>query len=133
MGGRQKTLERAVTKLDFSDDELIACRVVHAAMSAYAEALGEPALPAWDEAPEWMRQSTLEGVRYRRDNPQATGEAQHIQWMDEKTNAGWTYGPTKDSIAKTHPMIVPYHDLPDGEKRKDHLFGAVVRALTEVV
>ena len=106
-------------------------RVVHEALRAFRAANGEPSLPAWSQAPRWMIKSTLEGVKFRIENPAAPPSAQHVQWMQEKAVAGWSYGPVRDDGAKTHPMMVPYAKLPDSEKRKDHLFGAVVRALSD--
>jgi hypothetical protein len=45
-------------------------------------------------------------------------------------NEGWVYGETKDPVAKTHPCLVAYNDLPIEQQVKDHLFRAVVKALT---
>ena len=106
-------------------------RVVHEALRAFKAANGEPPLPAWSQAPKWMIKSTVEGVRFRVENPGAPPSAQHDQWMQEKVATGWTYGPVRDDAAKLHPMIVPYAQLPDSEKRKDHLFAAVVCSLTD--
>jgi hypothetical protein len=35
---------------------------------------------------------------------------------------GWTYGPVRDPIAKTHPDMVPYEDLGWAEQVKDEVF-----------
>ena len=35
----------------------------------------------------------------------------------------------KDAKKKTHPMMMPYGDLPEFERRKDALVNAVVDAL----
>ena len=106
-------------------------RVVHEALRAFRAANGEPPLPAWSQAPKWMIKSTIEGVRFGVENRDAPASAQHNQWMQEKVAAGWTYGPVRDDAAKLHPMMVSYAQLPDSEKRTDHLFAAVVRSLTD--
>jgi hypothetical protein len=113
-----------------TDIETVA-RVVHEALRAYRAALGEEALPPWTRAPAWMRQSTIDGIRFRLDHPDAPPSAQHDRWMAEKRAAGWKHGPTKDAAKKTHPMLTPYRALPETERRKDMLFAAVVDALTQ--
>lgn len=50
--------------------------------------------------------------------------------MEEKVNDGWVYGEVKDADKKTHPCIVPYNELPEFQKKKDHLFIAIVKALS---
>ncbi|MEQ8405949.1 MAG: RyR domain-containing protein [Oceanicaulis sp.] len=104
-------------------------RVVHAAMSAYARTLGEAGFPDWDAAPQWMRDSTMDGVARRLADPGAPVERQHEIWMEERQAAGWTHGPVKDADKREHPSLVPYARLPETEKRKDALFAAVVDAL----
>ena len=49
--------------------------------------------------------------------------------MDEKKKDGWKFGRTKSGVKKTHPMLVPYGDLPEVERRKDAPVNAVVDAL----
>lgn len=51
--------------------------------------------------------------------------------MKEKVDAGWVFGEIKDADAKTHPCIVPYDELPEFQKKKDHLFIAIVKALSQ--
>lgn len=43
----------------------------------------------------------------------------HEVWAEQRINEGWAYGPTKDSIKKTTPCLVPYEELPDIEKEYD--------------
>lgn len=111
-----------------TDPDTIA-RVVHEAVRGYKAGLGEDALPGWDEAPDWQRESTRAAVQFRLAHPDPAPAAQHDQWMREKQAAGWRWGPDKDLDAKTHPLLVPYDRLPDTERRKDALIAAVVQAL----
>jgi len=106
-------------------------RVCHAALSAYREALGQDPLPPWDAAPEWQRRSSREAVRFRLEHPHAPPDAQHEQWRRDRLADGWRHGPVRDEAAKTNPMLVPYTELPEDERRKDLLVMAVVRSLSD--
>jgi hypothetical protein len=100
-------------------------RVCHEANAAYNEVTtGEITLP-WDMAGQ--QQSVIEGVRGILGGN--TPEQSHEQWCEFKRKDGWVYGEKKDPVAKTHPCLVPYHELPEVQRRKDHLFSAIVRVL----
>lgn len=43
----------------------------------------------------------------------------HDIWAKHRIEEGWTYAPQRDDVLKTHPDLVPYHDLPEGEKEYD--------------
>lgn len=43
----------------------------------------------------------------------------HEVWALNRINEGWTYGPKRDDVKKTHPCLVPYEDLPENEKLYD--------------
>src|SRR5690606_32599679 len=99
-------------------------RVCHEANRVLQAINGEPVNPPWDEAPEWMQASTLNGVENILDND-ATPEESHQNWMRERAAAGWIYGPVKDEAALTHPCMVPYDELPLEQQLKDHLFHSI--------
>jgi|GEM_PF-3329344 len=46
-------------------------------------------------------------------------ENNHSHWARQRLEAGWSYGPRRDDVRKTHPDLVPYGDLPDDEKEYD--------------
>ena len=46
-------------------------------------------------------------------------ENNHDHWARRRIEAGWTYGPQRDNTRKTHPDLVPYGNLPEGEKEYD--------------
>lgn len=110
-------------------DEQIAI-VCHEANRAYCAGIGDDPQKPWAEAPEWQRESAVQGVRFHRENPEAGPSASHDAWLEEKRLAGWTYGPVKDEAKKEHPCFVPYEELPPEQRAKDYLFGGVVVALT---
>lgn len=43
----------------------------------------------------------------------------HEVWAQNRINDGWTYGPVRDDVNKTHPCLVPYEELPESEKEYD--------------
>ena len=107
-------------------------RVCHEANRGYCESIGDPSQKSWDNAEEWQRQSAIAGVKFTLDNPQAPASAQHENWMADKIQDGWEYGPVKNPAIKQHPCLVPYAALPLEQRLKDHLFKAVVKAFVEV-
>ena len=102
-------------------------RVCHEANRAYCIVVGDSELPAWDDLEETYRESTRIGVR----NALAghTPKESHASWLKERVGAGWVLGAKLDRTAKIHPNLVQYDQLPEAQKRKDHLFVAITRAL----
>lgn len=43
-------------------------------------------------------------------------ENTHDVWAAERLRQGWRYGPQRDDQTKQTPCLVPYCDLPEGEK-----------------
>ena len=109
--------------------EVIA-KVCHEVNKAFCEANGDYSQKSWHEAEEWQKQSAIKGVEFALNNI-STPADQHEAWVKEKTEAGWVYGPMKDSEKKTHPSIVPFDQLSLIEKTKDYLFVAVVNSLKD--
>jgi hypothetical protein len=107
--------------------------VCHEANRAYCYALGDTSQEEWASAPEWQRESAINGVQFHLDNPLANPIDSHWNWMREKIADGWIYGPVKDAEKKEHPCLVNYHELPLEQRRKDALFIGIVRALTNDV
>jgi hypothetical protein len=108
--------------------ELIA-RMCHETNRAYCEAFGDTSQPTWESAPDWQKNSAIQGVLFHMEHPDAKPCDSHNSWLAEKARAGWKYGPVKDAEKKEHPCFVSYHDLPFEQQTKDHLFGAVCDTL----
>lgn len=107
--------------------------ICHEANRAYCEALGDTSQKPWSEADDSLKASSIAGVQFRLDNPEAPVSAQHDQWSSHKLADGWTYGPVKDAQLKTHPCLVSFMDLPAEQRAKDYLFAQVVSALRGLV
>lgn len=103
-------------------------RVIHEANRAVQQVNEEPVGPTFDEAPEWMVESILNGIEASRRG--LGPEEMHDNWYRERTDDGWVYGEVKDEDAKTHPCLVDYDELPEGQRVKDSLFLAIVDVLS---
>lgn len=104
-------------------------RVCHEANRALCLADGDDSQRLWDEAPLWQRESALAGVEFRAANPDAPDSATHDAWSADKRADGWRHGETKCPVAKTHPCLIPFDQLPPHQRAKDTLFGAICKAL----
>lgn len=103
-------------------------RVCHEANRAIQLETGDPVIsPPWDDAPQWQRDSAVNGVESALAG--ARPARLHELWCEEKYADGWVYGEVKDAEAKTHPCLVKYHELPASQKAKDRLFVSIVNAL----
>lgn len=96
-------------------------RVAYEARRVYARALGQQALPDWDDAPPELRREALLGVQAVLCGAATTGARLH----DVLTR-------------QAHPLGSPgalfkmeYRDLPIAERRKVLLFRATVLALVD--
>ena len=103
--------------------------VCHEANRAWCKRNGDFSQKAWAIAPDWQRNSAIEGVQHAVAHPDATPEDSHNNWMALKMAEGWVYGEFKDPVAKTHPCMLPYDQLPDFQGKKDGMCLAIVRAL----
>lgn len=111
-----------------SVEEQIA-RMAHEVNRAYCESLGDSSQPAWEEAPQWQRDSAIAGAKMHLANPHATPKDSHDSWLAQKRADGWQWGPEKDPERKLHPCFVEYEQLPPEQRAKDFLFRGVVRAM----
>lgn len=109
-------------------DTLEIARVCHEVNAAYCRALGDTSQMPWEDAPSWQRESAVMGVELHLSGEHGP-EASHNSWLAEKERCGWVYGEKKDPVAKTHPCMVPFGELPQHQQAKDFIFKAIVDAL----
>lgn len=109
---------------------LAIAEVCHEANRVLQRQLGEVPNPMWSDCPEELQKSAVLGVKTCVEQD-ATPEELHEAWTVERRRNGWVYGEIKDPVAKTHPCLVPYAELPPQQRLKDHLFAAIVNALKE--
>lgn len=100
-------------------------KLCHEVNRAYCRSIGDDSQPVWEEAPQWQKDSAINGVEFHMTN-ETTPEQSHENWMREKITDGWIYGPVKNPEKKEHPCMVRYEELPAEQRTKDYLFKAVV-------
>lgn len=104
-----------------------AAEAAHEVNRIYCATIGDASQVPWKDAPDWQKESARKGVVGALAGN--TPEQSHECWLEEKRATGWKYGPVKDTVAKTHPCMVPYADLPSDQKAKDSLYLNVVRGM----
>jgi len=110
--------------------DLIA-KTCHEVNRAYCKSIGDNSQLAWEDAPEWQKESAINGVKFHQYHPDSKPSDSHDSWMKEKLEQGWQYGSVKDPAKKEHPCLVPYEDLPKEQQIKDALFIGVVRSMKQ--
>lgn len=105
-------------------------KVAHEVNRAWCQYNGDDSQLPWNEAPDWQRQSVLNGVLFHALNPNAGNDASHNNWMEQKIAEGWVYGKVKDPNASppTHPCLLAFEELPRDQQFKDELFRTICRA-----
>lgn len=117
----------------YSDDALwSAARLAHEANRGLQCAFGEQVSEKWEDCPDWQRRCCRLGVEAIASRPAITPAEQHACWLKNKERNGWRFGPEKDAERKEHPCMVPYDALPQAQRLKDYVFGAVVRAVLSI-
>jgi hypothetical protein len=96
----------------------------------YRTGFDDPAKLEWDAAEDDDRKVArdmavvvLSGV---------TPEQEHARWLARKADEGWSLG-ALDEERRLHPNMVPYEQLPDGQRLLDRLFVAAVTSVARAV
>lgn len=112
-----------------------AARIAHEVNRVFCLRLGDNSQSRWEDAPDWQKQSAINGIslhwKVLTEGGEVPPSASHDSWLAEKYASGWKYGPVKDAEKKEHPCCVPYDELPAEQQTKDYLFGAVATATFE--
>lgn len=108
--------------------------ICHEANRALQRIQADPAIPV---SKDWMgesleqRQSVMDGVAQILSGEVTTPEQSHANWVRFKRDQGWILGPVKDERKKTHPLLIPYEQLPHDARTKDALYFAIIKALAD--
>jgi RyR domain len=100
---------------------------VYEAARIQAEAMNAPIVPEeWNERDPDFRLQFIDVVKMMCGPDRKTSpEELHDDWVKAYEKMGWKYGPVRDTVAKTHPDIVPFDELGNLEQSKDAIFVAL--------
>jgi hypothetical protein len=110
------------------------CHEANRALQQIHLAEGDRSIPValpWWQLTEPDRLRIIAGVRAALRG--AGPEQLHDEWHDALSAEGWTWGPRKDQVHRTHPCLKPYDQLPAEQQVKDKLFAAIVAALAPII
>lgn len=102
-------------------------RLAHEANKVWCEMHGDNSQAPWEETPQHIKDSAMNGVAFSIVDPETTPEDSHKNWFEYKKNDGWVYGEEKCLVKKTHPCMVPYSFLPEMQRKKDMIFTTIVK------
>lgn len=107
--------------------------IAYSLLRTYRMALGEPGGPAWEAAPDTLKQKALMQVDFVRGEAEPpTAELLHRRWVSAKMIDGWKQGPRSDAL-KLHPHMVPFDKLPRDQQAKGELFLSMVHLLAPMM
>jgi hypothetical protein len=104
-------------------------RAAHEVNRAWCQMIDDTAQVAWEQAPQWQKDSAITGVNKIVNGEITEHHQSHASWMAQKEADGWVFGEVKDADAKTHPCMVPFDQLPADQRVKDYLFFTTVKNL----
>lgn len=89
-----------------------------------AAAVDAPIIPEpWSErTQDFKDQFKLFIEKMMGDDRLSDPEALHDSWWQAYIDLGWTYGPVRSVVDKTHPDMVPFNELGREEQIKDWVF-----------
>jgi hypothetical protein len=110
-----------------ADTNLQRAMFVYGAARLQAIAVNAPVIPEpWPDREEAFRVQFVDVIEMmcgpdRKSSP----EELHDDWVKAYERMGWRYGPERDSVARTHPDMVPFDELEPREQDKDAVFVAL--------
>ncbi len=115
----------------------------------------DPARKPWDELQPFYRESNVRQVLTVLGSAVAVGRSwgasaeaatppsaeqvdemarrEHESWLEHLKRSGWTWGATRDRVAKKHPDLLPWDQLSDPSREKNRAFVVETLALLETL
>lgn len=103
-------------------------RKVVSAVNDFKASIGLPIAELPDTGTTENLNVIADGVIHAWDNALQTPEENHANWVADLIARGWVHGDTYDIIARTHPALVAYADLPIEYKTNDFIFLSIIKA-----
>lgn len=106
--------------------------IAYTAGQTIAKLLNDPNVspsPQWNTLSDEAKSSVIQAVVSIHTGLIANPQQSHENWVRDKTIEGWKQGSPKSVTLKTHPDLVPWHDLPLTERMKNIFFYNYVREL----
>ncbi|WP_405118756.1 RyR domain-containing protein [Pseudomonas leptonychotis] len=110
---------------------IVIAGAAHAFLASIGQVFGETAI-AWEDAGEGYQQGIIAGVTAYFENLELTPEQEHQKWLDAKLADGWVHGEPTDTAPKTHPLLLPFAELPVEHRVKAIILYAAVHALKDL-
>lgn len=110
-------------------------KMCHEINRTICKVYGDDSQKSWEDAPEWQVKATYNlileiGQCLINGKPPSSKET-HEKWVEDKLRDGWKYGIEKNADMKTHPLLVPFEELPFKERLKDTMIKMVILAYYE--
>jgi len=111
-------------------------RIYDPAINGFSNYLVEDFEKAWAYSRHYLVSASSEGLEYHphpidvsdveldealMELSEAIAENAHEVWSSNRYAEGWRYGPKRDDGLKQHPDLIPYSELPEGEKHYDRV------------
>lgn len=110
---------------------IVIAAAAHGLLASIAKLFGEEAI-AWEDAGEGYQQGIIAGVTAYIESPELTPDQEHQKWLDAKLADGWVHGEPIDTTPKTHPLLLPFAELPVEHRVKATILHAAVHALKDL-
>ena len=95
-----------------------AAEFLHEVNRMYCKLIGDDSQVNWNNAPQWQKDSAINGVKAIISGKVQEAKDSHQLWFNEKNSQGWKYGKVKEPEKKLHPCMVHYDNLPLEQKDK---------------
>lgn len=104
-------------------------QVCYDAERSFRQINGDNSLNPWDYAEGSQKRKAAQTVQAILLTEGASADQVHELWMLQMLANGWNFGPKENETAKTHPFLVPFHQLPEDQQHLTRLTVGIVNSL----